>query len=273
MKYLNLGCGKRFFDEWTNVDFYSKSPGVIAHNLITGIPFPADSYNVVYHSHVLEHFSKPDAVNFMNECYRVLKAGGIIRVIVPDLEQIVREYLLNLEKAKEGDEQATDNYEWLMLELYDQAVRDISGGEMAVYWKQKNISNEQYITSRVGYEFADFREKYSQQIASSQSSASSSWKRYFKSATYRRLLIHYLVGDRQANHYLNIGRFKSSGEIHKWMYDEYSLGNLLRKAGFTNIHRKSAHQSSIPNWEKYMALDVEDGRVRKPDSLFLEATK
>jgi 2-hydroxychromene-2-carboxylate isomerase len=41
---------------------------------------------VVYHSHVLEHLPKDAAPRFVGECYRVLAEGGILRVVVPDLD-------------------------------------------------------------------------------------------------------------------------------------------------------------------------------------------
>ncbi|MCS7029371.1 MAG: methyltransferase domain-containing protein [Bacteroidia bacterium] len=86
---------------------------------------------VVYHSHVLEHFSKSDGKKFLQECYRVLKPNGIIRIDILDLERIVKEYLKNLELALQGNTQAQYKYEWIMLEMYDQAVRARSGGDMA----------------------------------------------------------------------------------------------------------------------------------------------
>ena len=54
MQCLNLGCGDRYHPDWTNINFTSTGGGVIAHNLKQGIPFPDESFDVVYHSHVLE---------------------------------------------------------------------------------------------------------------------------------------------------------------------------------------------------------------------------
>ncbi len=53
-----------------------------------GIPFPDRSFDVVYHSHVLEHLSKSEASKFLKECSRVLRPQGVLRVVVPDLEEI-----------------------------------------------------------------------------------------------------------------------------------------------------------------------------------------
>ena len=99
LKLLNLGCGERYHGDWVNVDIVATGPGVMVHDLDRGLPFDDDSFDAVYHSHVLEHLAKERAPVFLDECFRVLKPGGIIRVAVPDLETIARLYLKNLEEA------------------------------------------------------------------------------------------------------------------------------------------------------------------------------
>ena len=273
MKYLNLGCGQRFFTDWTNVDFISNDPSVIRHDLNKGIPFDDNSFNVVYSSHVLEHFTKLDAIHFIKECYRVLKYKGLIRIVVPDLEQIVREYLKAIEMAKDGEPQAIANYEWMMLELYDQAVRNISGGNMISYWMQEHIANEDYLKSRFGHEFTNFRSKYVQSSKMLSQEKHPTWVRYFKPVTYKNYLLRLLTGDQKTHDYIAVGKFRLSGEAHQWMYDEYSLKALLKDVGFTKVRRKSAFDSDIKGWDKFATLDVEKGEIRKPDSLFMEAVK
>jgi predicted SAM-dependent methyltransferase len=86
MRCLNLGCGSRFHPTWTNLDAISSNAAVRACDLNKGIPFPDNSFQVVYHSHVLEHFPKDKAFELMQECRRVLETGGVIRVAVPALE-------------------------------------------------------------------------------------------------------------------------------------------------------------------------------------------
>jgi len=93
MTLLNLGCGQRFHPDWMNIDFVSHAPEVMAHDLTTGIPVPDNSADAVYHSHVLEHFSKSNGAAFIQECFRVLKPGGVLRVVVPDLEALALQYV------------------------------------------------------------------------------------------------------------------------------------------------------------------------------------
>jgi hypothetical protein len=56
------------------------------------------------------------------------------------------------------------------------------------------------------------------------------------------------------------------------MYDRYSLSLLLKTCGFKNVEIKTAYDSSIPEFAKY-CLDVVNGEIRKPDSLYIEALK
>lgn len=58
MKYLNVGCGNRFHPDWVNVDLSPIDKRVITHDLSTGIPFDDNSFDAVYHSHLLEHIPR-----------------------------------------------------------------------------------------------------------------------------------------------------------------------------------------------------------------------
>lgn len=281
MKLLNLGCGSCYHHDWVNIDFNSNNQYVVEHNLLKGIPFKDRSIDVVYHSHVLEHFSKNDGENFIGECYRVLKNDGIIRVAVPNLESIAREYLRNLALAGKGDKEGEDNYNWIKLELLDQMVRTTSGGEMAKYLYQSKIPNEEYIFKRIGIAGKNIRNYYlkrQEEIASSSekhpyiASKKKIIKNFIKNLILKSLLklkILEFVSDPEV---LKIAKFRVSGEIHQWMYDSYSLKKMLIESGFSEVQVCSAFESQIENWEEYQ-LDVVAGEIRKPDSLFIEARK
>lgn len=282
MKLLNLGCGTRFHPSWTNVNFINVSPGVISHNLLEGIPYQDNYFDVVYHSHVLEHFTKSDAKKFLIECWRVLKPNGIIRIAVPDLEKIANEYLKYLELALKGDENAKYNYEWIKLELYDQTVRNASGGDMAKYLFQKYIPNENYVFERIGEEGRSLRRSYlqsQQQSENIQATNNASnrglkepllqiIKNWLKNKFFQEQVKYFKNLEKEAS----IGKFRLCGEIHQWMYDRYSLSKLLMEVGFSNIEVKDAFSSKVDDWNKY-ELESKDGIIYKPDSLFMEAAK
>lgn len=264
MDCLNLGCGKHCHPAWTNVDFTATREGVIAHNLREGLPFPDASFDVVYHSHVLEHFPKAEAPTFLQECFRVLRPQGILRVVIPDLEQIARLYLEALEQASQGSQDWAAHYDWILLEMYDQTVRDRSGGEMASYLAAEKIPNQDFVIQRLGREAKNL-------IAALQESRQQCSPVEIQLSD-REALLQSLLGDADYQA-LQIGRFRKGGEVHQWMYDRHSLSVLLQQAGFEQIVICQADESRIPDFGQYQ-LDVEaDGQIRKPDSLYVEAVK
>ncbi len=68
------------------------------------------------------------------------------------------------------------------------------------------------------------------------------------------------------------GWFRQSGEVHRVMYDEVSLAGLLLDCGFSDPKKVTAFTSGILAFGDY-GLDVIDGAMRKPDSLFVEALR
>ena len=248
LKLLNLGCGRHYHSDWINIDFNSDSNEVIKLDLTRELPFENNSIDVVYQSHLLEHFPKSYAPKFLMECYRILKPGGTVRIVVPDLEQIVKHYTSLLEKSLSGDIEAQAKYDWIMLELFDQTVRNYSGGEMLRYWQQNEIPAKGFVLARMGSEAKGVVNSVGKKSCSNN-------------------------GNHEELDPYMIGRFRLSGEVHQWMYDRYSLGKLLMQTGFLNIKVCNAFESGISEFKKYY-LDVEpDNSIRKPDSLFMEAIK
>jgi len=280
MTYLNLGCGSRYHHDWINIDIVSTDPHVRAHDLTRGIPLPDDSCEVVYHSHLLEHLRLPDAVRFMKECQRVLQPGGTLRVAVPDLERICRVYIEKLEAALADDQTAPEEYDWMLLELYDQTVREESGGQMRAYLLRDGIPNERFVYERIGEEgraiIESFRHPSNADGALAKRRPSLMTALRYRIATlWRRLneqMARLWLGQRGADA-LQLGRFRLSGEAHQWMYDRFSLARLMVAAGFVEPQQQTATMSRIPDWPSFNLDTTPDGFLVKPDSLFMEATK
>lgn len=57
------------------------------------IPIADGSADLVYSSHMLEHLDRTDASAFLREVYRILRPGGQVRLVVPDLTSYVGRYL------------------------------------------------------------------------------------------------------------------------------------------------------------------------------------
>jgi predicted SAM-dependent methyltransferase len=264
MKYLNLGCGERLHPAWVNLDLRPADASVQKWDLQAELPFPEESFDVVYHSHVLEHFSKGEGLRLLERCRRVLRRGGTIRVVVPDLERIVQLYVSSFEKCVAGEEQAAEQYDWAMLEMYDQAVREGSGGEMLVYIQKANESQLAFAKERLGAELERMR--------ATKGTDKRKQRGRGLAETFRRKALRLIAGREGISAY-DQGMFRRSGELHKWMYDRYSLEKALKAAGFVDAKQCGAAESRIAGWASFH-LDTEpDGSTYKPDSLFMEATR
>lgn len=271
MKLLNLGCGDRYHPAWINIDVAPRSPAVTAHDLTTGIPLESASCDVVYHSAVLEHIRPADAPAFLRECRRVLRPGGIMRVAVPDLERISELYLEKLRQAVAGDLTAGNDRDWMVLELFDQAARERSGGEMLDYLQQATVPNEAFVLSRIGVEGRELLEQVrgSRWQGHARASGRLTVSQRIRAAIKRRLLAK-LVGP-DAERVIAVGRFRLAGEAHQWMYDRYSLARLLVSAGFVDPIRQGPTTSRIAGWTSFNLDTLADGTVVKPDLFFMEA--
>lgn len=80
---LHLGCGPRYIPGFIHVD------ALPAHHVdIVGpvelLPMDDASVSLIYASHVLEHFGRFEYRAVLEEWFRVLKSGGILRLSVPD---------------------------------------------------------------------------------------------------------------------------------------------------------------------------------------------
>jgi SAM-dependent methyltransferase len=78
-----------------NLEFveFCRKHGIRHANGVARIPHDRASVDVVYSSHMIEHLDRWEAERFLAECRRVLKPGGILRIVVPDLRITLRDYL------------------------------------------------------------------------------------------------------------------------------------------------------------------------------------
>lgn len=137
---LHIGCGTTTPSDWINIDgswnaWIAKhsilhwilgvfhvipmdkltiqwNKNIFVHDVRKGLPFRDNCFSAIYASHLLEHLYPDEAKELLRECGRVLKPGGVIRLVVPDLRSIVLEYLgerpfgdlcENWEKMSAGD--------------------------------------------------------------------------------------------------------------------------------------------------------------------------
>jgi predicted SAM-dependent methyltransferase len=94
-KYLHIGCGNTILPPpFENLDT-RQLPGVDHISEAFPLSFEDNTFDLVYSSHVLEHFKKSETQSVINEWVRVLKPGGTIRLSVPSLEALIKIYELS----------------------------------------------------------------------------------------------------------------------------------------------------------------------------------
>lgn len=130
--YVQYGCGDSCPRGWLNFDvsttlrlqrlpligsLFRRGPvvflrGVRYGDIVKGLPIADGSVDGIYASHVLEHPALADVEPALRNTFRLLKPGGIFRLVVPDLEVHARKYLAMIE----GGEARANS--WLMRAAY-----------------------------------------------------------------------------------------------------------------------------------------------------------
>ncbi len=269
--FLNIGCGTVFHTDWLNFDLVSTSSHVKTWDIRRGFKLESSSIDACYSSHFLEHLSTHEAKQVLTECFRVLQSQGILRIVVPDLEIVARDYLKSLEEVNWEDEQTLMNHEWMTIELIDQLARDRPAGKMGDYLKSGQ--NRDFVRERLGTEADRFWARVDQPCSFWQrirSKPIDEWS-YVLRNEITLFLARLLLGKITAQG-IREGLFRNRGEVHRWMYDRISLTQLLHEIGFIQIRICLAEVSQIPDFQTY-ELDIYDGKIRRPHSLYIEARK
>ena len=89
VRRLNFGCGGVVAPGWSNYDVRGR-PGVTLPDKRDEwgrplLPYPDDTFDVVVANHSLCAIEQREVPHTLGEIRRVLKAGGVARIIVPDI--------------------------------------------------------------------------------------------------------------------------------------------------------------------------------------------
>lgn len=192
MASVQFGCGLDAPADWINFDssptlrmertpiLSALKPRLFPKNvrygdIVRGLPLPDQTADRLYASHVLEHLPRDDVPRALRNCYAVLKPGGLFRLIVPDLYNSAKQYLV---EADRKDPEACTRF-----------------------------MDDSLLVER-------------------------------RRPTLRQALV------------LAFG-----GSPHRWIWDEFSLGDELRAAGFINVRRCVMGDSRDPEFGDVESAD------------------
>jgi hypothetical protein len=124
---VQIGCGRQAPLSWLNFDssptlrferlpliglLYTKNqrrfPANIQYgDIVSGLPIARGTVDRLYASHVLEHLAYDDAMRALHNSFAILKAGGVFRLIVPDLATRACRYV---DRNAKADPQAASDF-------------------------------------------------------------------------------------------------------------------------------------------------------------------
>ena len=274
---------KHYRAHWNNLYFslLPQPPGegdILYYDIRRPFPFEDNSFDGIYAFHIIEHLTPVEAGVFALELFRVLKPGGICRISTPDLEEITREYLKQLNECWERPtEKNVVRYDWIKLEMLDQMVRDKNGGVMKET-VEAGYFDPEYAKERYGEVFREFVAPPPEPGPSDKTRQGSAVVKKLTPSKLVRAVINRLRGlvyryQLKKKEAMLGGDPRRTLEINKWTHDRLSLKLLLSEAGFTSFKKKTYAQSDIPGWDRYQLDTSDNGGHPIEPSLYVEVYK
>jgi predicted SAM-dependent methyltransferase len=252
----------KFLKEWTNIMFAAvpQTPIENVHYVDLSkqpLDFPDNTFDAANSYHVLEHLTPQEGEKSVAEVFRVLKPGAVFRLSVPDLESICREYLHQLDAAsREPTVQNLQRYQWNVLAVLDQLVREKSGGMMMDVIRAGDY-DEAYLDEQYSDAYRPFyKGRQPQNSGPTNSEKRTFWQRvktltpltFYEGLRWRidGYVQRYFESKQAALQDPRITK-----EVWRWAYDRLSLSLLMKKVGFVEVQPKDFKHSDIPHWDKY----------------------
>lgn len=86
---LHVGCGDNELPGWLNTELCPRG-GQLFLDATKPFPFDGGVFSFIYSEHMIEHISAPGAEAMLGECFRVMTAGGVLRLVTPNLAFLLR---------------------------------------------------------------------------------------------------------------------------------------------------------------------------------------
>lgn len=130
--WLNIGCGKKHIEGFINMDIVQPYDEKL--DATKGLPFEDAVVSGVYSEHFFEHLTQSEGLNFLRECRRVLVPGGLVRVAMPDLDEIIQRYIS--QDWRGGGDMFNLGFDWVInrCEMMNLAMRE---------WGHKHVYNQE----------------------------------------------------------------------------------------------------------------------------------
>jgi len=92
VRRLNWGCGDHVAPGWINSDVKQGAEVDLVADIKAGLPLVSDGLDYAVSVHALPELPYPELVPALRELHRVLKPGGVLRLVLPDLDRAIDAY-------------------------------------------------------------------------------------------------------------------------------------------------------------------------------------
>lgn len=240
---LNLGCGTKMNWEWNNLDF---SPyAYLAHHqtvacLLRRLGFLSQERYERFLRVDLEvmYWDLRNGIPFDNNTFDVVYSSHFLEHIDRDSVSLVLKECYRVLKPNGTIRVVVPDLQFL-ISRYVSSISALENGD----------------ESALSDHFQSIHDLFDQMV-----------RQQITGTTQQRPLV------RQIERFLR-GDAAKAGELHRWMYDKYSLGVLLSRVGFKDVRAESPFASRIEGWSQFNLDTNEDGSVYKPESVYVEGIK
>ena len=95
VRRLNWGCGADVVPGWINSDRRNGNGIEVSGDICDGLPIETESLDYIVSVHALQEIPFPNVITVLQELRRMLKSGGVLRLVLPDLDKGITAYLRN----------------------------------------------------------------------------------------------------------------------------------------------------------------------------------
>ncbi len=94
---LHLGCGEVYLEGYINIDLPRSEHNIMkvkadVYKDIRQLEYPENFVDEIRTHHMLEHFSRQEAIKILFQWRRWLKVGGVLHVETPDFETAAKKF-------------------------------------------------------------------------------------------------------------------------------------------------------------------------------------
>ncbi len=97
-KKLEIGAAAVRKPGWLATDYDATGTDALQLDATQPFPVPSGSFDYIYTEHMVEHIPYVGAQSMFKECLRILKPGGVIRVVTPSIGFLTR--ILSSDRSK-----------------------------------------------------------------------------------------------------------------------------------------------------------------------------